>query len=363
MAITTNGDLYCWGWNDHGQVGNGTTNNQYTPVKILSNVSYITCSENTSAAITTNGDLYCWGRFSGNGNFNNQLTPVKILNDVSYITCSHGALPYNAAIITNGDLYCWGDNIHGQLGCGTSIGSQYTPVKVLDNVSSIKIGIMSSSIYSAAITTNGDLYCWGDNRYGQIGNGSTNEYQTTPVKILSNVSFVNLFFYGYSAAITTNGDLYCWGNNMCGQIGNGSTENQTIPIKILSNVSSITSTYKDIRAFSAAITTNGDLYCWGSNNYGQVGNGSTKDQFTPYKVLSNVSFVYIYNFDTFTCVAAITTNKDLYCWGSNEHGRIGNGSNDPYQTTPYKVLSNVSSVASFQNYSVPYYCTSAITTD
>ena len=329
-AITTNGDLYCWGDNSHGQVGNGSADDQYTPVKILENVKEFYNKKYNSAAITTNGDLYCWGDNShgqvGNGSADDQYTPVKILENVKEF---YNKKYNSAAITTNGDLYCWGDNSHGQVGNG-SADDQYTPVKILENVKEF----YNKKYNSAAITTNGDLYCWGDNSHGQVGNGSKNR-QYTPDKILENVRefYISISYDLYcpkSAAITINGDLYCWGDNRDGKVGNGSTDDQYTPNKILENIKE----FYDNSDYAAAITTNGDLYCWGDNSWGQVGNGSTDDQYTPNKILENVKEFYIVN-DCWNS-AAVTTNGDLYCWGHNSDGTVGNGSTES-QLTPYKV--------------------------
>ncbi len=320
-AITTSRDLYCWGNNSNGQVGNGTTTDQVTPVKVLNNVKSIALGLHHSAAITTSGDLYCWGANShgqiGNDTRVDQLFPIKILTDVKSISLGDY---HSAAITNNGDLYCWGCNSFGEIGNGTT-SIQNTPTKVLTNVKSVSL----SDDYSAAITTNGDLYCWGRNFYGQVGNGTSVDLHI-PTKVLSNVESIDLST-DHSAAITTNGDLYCWGYNLNGQIGNYSTTNQTKPIKILSNIKSVSLGY----SHSSAITTNGDLYCWGK----KVANGSTtfEDQISPTKILSDVNFISS-NCDH---SAAITTNGDLYCWGYNTGGMLGNGT-VLYHTTPIKVL-------------------------
>ena len=348
-AITENGDLYCWGDNSYGQVGNGTTKVQTIPIKVLENVISVSLNVRDdwgciSAAITTNGDLYCWGDNSygqvGNGTTEDQTIPVKVLENVISVSLNDR---FSAATTTNGDLYCWGDNSYGQVGNGTTE-DQTTPVKVLENVKSVLFndGIFSQS--SAAITTNGDLYRWGCNNCGKIGNGTT-ENQITPIKILENVKSVSLNDTN-GAAIKTNGDLYCWGSNAYGQVGNREITNQTIPIKVLSNVRFIFLSDVCNGCTSAAIKTNGDLYCWGSNKYGQVGNGTvTEPQISPAKVLENVVFVFLNSYDSqgYTS-AAITTNGDLYCWGRNDYGQVGNGT-ITNQFSPVKVLETVQFVS------------------
>ena len=341
-AVTTNGDLYCWGNNDCGQVGNGFYADQYTPVKVLENVKDFYLNDSASAAITTNGDLYCWGSnydgTVGNGSTDRQYTPVKVLENVKEFYSTGFT---SSAITTNGDLYCWGFNWHGTVGNGANA-DQYTPVKVLENVKDFYF----CSYLSAAVTTNGDLYCWGANGNGVVGNGSTDD-QHTPVKVLENVK--EFYRAGYtSSAVTTNGDLYCWGSNYAGTVGNGSTDDQYTPVKVLENVKE----FYSADFTSSAITTNGDLYCWGENWYGQVGNDSIDKQYTPVKVLENVKEFFYSN----RCrSSAVTTNGDLYCWGYNYYGTVGNGSTDA-QYTPVKVLENVKEFYRGD-------CTSAVTTN
>ena len=186
--------------------------------------------------------------------------------------------PCVSAITEAGDLYCWGYNAYGQVGNGTTE-SQLTPYHVLSG-EKVKSVTCSSSHFPCilVITEAGDLYCWGDNYFGQVGNGKT-ENQLTPYYVLSGVKLVTSFD-SCTSAITETGDLYCWGHNGGGQIGNGTTENQLTPVKVLSDVKSVSYSYDCV----SAIIENGDLYCWGANYDGQVGNGTTESQLTPFKV-------------------------------------------------------------------------------
>lgn len=360
-AVTQNGDLYTWGWNSYGQIGNGQRGEslqQLTPFKVLSNVSFVSMSEDDSftapsfatsiAVITKTGDLYCWG-YTGGGQAGNglsgkdayQTTPVKVLSNVASVAADNGAV---AAITKTGDVYTWGRNTYGQIGNG-EIGAeayQTTPFKVaLSNIASI--GIDGDSV--AALGTNGDLYGWGDGRMGRIGNGSS-DHQTTPVKVLSNVA-ESLNAGWVSTAITENGDLYCWGSTDMGQVGNGkfgAEDRQTTPARIMENVAKVTTNGIN----TAAITTAGDLYTWGPNDWAQIGNGTNAMQVTPIKILSNVSSAIIG-----TNSSAVTKNGDLYCWGENGTGEVGNGKgglkydgydpigNSELVSVPAKVLGNV----------------------
>ncbi len=231
------------------------------------------------------------------------------------------------ALTETGDLYCWGHNHVGQVGNGSEAEIQAEPVKVMENVSSAVTS--PDGYHSAALKENGDLYCWGYNNYGQVGNGEINQQQGTPVKVMENVLSVSLGDQ-HSAAITENGSLYCWGDNQHRQIGSGSEENtQAEPVKVMENAACVSLG----GSASAAVDQNGDLYCWGYNNYGQVGNDTTQTQAIPVKVMENVSSVSLGDERS----TAITKTGALYSWGFDKHGVVGNGS-DADQHTPIKIL-------------------------
>ena len=344
VAISEEGDLYCWGYNEYGQVGNKTIDNQLTPVKVLENVKEFSMSKRvgyTFGAITSNGDLYCWGYNKygqvGDGTTTNQLTPVKVLENVKDFSISSNYT--SGAITANGDLYCWGNNEYGQVGNGTTDRGykQLTPVKILENVKDFSAGYTT-----AALTINGDLYCWGDNESGQVGNETSYRVQTSPVKILENIKEFSL--NGTTTALTLDGDLYCWGYNSNGEVGNGTRDNQKTPIKILENVKKCLMTDT-----ASAITTNGELYCWGYNSNGEVGNGKTNKQLSPIKILENVD-EFVLKDGTST---ALTVSGELYRWGDNGSWQVGNG-NSFRQLTPVKIMENV------KDFSVGY-TTGAIT--
>ncbi len=312
--ITENGDLYTWGHNNVGQLGDGTTNDRYIPEKIMSNVSQVSFREYYSACITTNGDLYTWGANDygvlGIGYIPgyHSATPQKIAENVSQVSLGVWHIAY---ITTNGDLYTWGNNEYGQLGDGTK-NNRYTPQKIMSNVSQISLG----DYHSACITTNGDLYTWGSCRRGVLGDDAESD-RDTPVKIMSGVSQVSLGGL-HSACVTENGDLYTWGANWWGQLGDDiNISERNMPVKIMSNVSQVSLGDSN----SACITTNGDLYTWGNDAYGKLGDGNNENKYTPVKIMSNVSQVSLG-----VCHGAcITTNGDLYTWGRNNYGQLGNG--------------------------------------
>ena len=326
-AIASDGALYMWGGNAHGEIGDGTREDKYSPVKIMDNVAMVgNLGEYHSGAITANRDLYMWGGNSegqiGDGTTEDRLTPTKVMSNVASVSLGHA---HSAAVTTDGDLYMWGSCAYGQLGLDRS-GIVKTPTKIMSKVSDVSVGVH----HSAAITTDGNLYMWGDNSSGQLGIGTFGDRRHTPTKIMSNVASVSLGGY-HSAAITTDGDLYMWGYNQEGQLGNGTRIPECIPQKILSNVAFVSLGFMH----SAAITTNGDLYVWGRNG-GSIGDGTTAHRYIPTKVMSNVVSVALGEAHGM----ALTTNGDLYTWGAGSV-QLDGGTTQP-SLIPVKVsLSNI----------------------
>lgn len=248
-AITTDGSLYMWGFNEHGQLGDGTTTDSSVPVKIMENVQSVSLGWDCSAAITEEGSLYIWGC----ANYDNgmwSLTPKKIMEDVQSVS-----LDYNrgAAITTDGSLYTWGA---GYLGNGKrTYDSVLTPIKIMDNVQLVSL----SAWCGAALKTDGGLYTWGFNTEASLGNGKPDKECLTPMKIMDNVQSICLRDNN-SAAITTDGDLYIWGRCYVSRFGtiNNGTRYHDPPIKIMENVQSVS----QHSGSGMAITTDGSVYQW-----------------------------------------------------------------------------------------------------
>ena len=322
-AVTKDGDLYMWGANGSGQLGIQSNVDSNIPVKVNNSsstlpeksVKYVALGTYRSAAITKDGDLYMWGANGsgqlGNGSTTDSYTPVKIMENVTAV--SLGSY-HSAAITKDGSLYMWGYNEYGQLGNGSTTNS-YTPVKIMENVATVSLGAW----HSAAITKDGSLYMWGYNNYGQLGNGISGNYEksVSPIKIMENVAAVSLGCW-HSAAITKDGSLYMWGDNNYGQLGNGTTNNLTRPQRIAVNVQSV-----ELGNYhTTAVSKDGGLYTWGYNKYGELGNGTTNNSYTPVKIMSDVVSSAGGSHHTI----ALKKNGTVYTWGDNEYGQLGNGS-------------------------------------
>ena len=267
-AIKTDGSLWTWGYNGGGELGDGTTEDKLTPVKIMDNVAAVSAGYWHTVAIKTDGSLWTWGYNGGgelgDGTTEDKYTPIKIMDNVAAVSAGGS---HTVVIKTDGSLWTWGYNWYGQLGGGT-MENKLTPVKIMDNVAAISAG----RDHTAAIKTDGSLWTWGYNGGGLLGDGTT-EDKSTPVKIMDNVAAVSAGDY-HTTAIKTDGSLWTWG-----WTSSGST-----PIKIMDNVAAVSAGNEH----TAAIKTDGSLWTWGRNDYGQLGDGTTENKSIPVKIMDDV---------------------------------------------------------------------------
>ena len=306
---------------------------------INGSVRQVALGEYHTCAVTTSNKLYCWGKNDsgqlGNDSTADSTIPVEILNNVNYVRLG---LNHTCALTTSGALYCWGNNEYGQLGDKTFVTKTVpTLVEMKDNPANPSENVISSvslaNNHTCAINVLGNLYCWGKNNFGQLGNGDWNNHNTpTNVKVfddggrvLNNVIQVSLGG-DHNCAVDYRNKLYCWGGNSSGQIGNGDANNQN-PAR---NVSQLKNLYDVVyvsagRGFydggqyyshTCAIKKNGDLYCWGKNNYKQVGNGTENDQYNPTKVLENIKQVRLSKIHA----CAIANDNIEHLWGGMNQG-------------------------------------------
>ena len=314
-TITEDGSLYMWGGNYYGQLGDGTKKERSKPVKIMNQVESVSLGSWCSGMITEDGSLYMWGRNYygqlGNGTNGDSSKPIKIMNHVKSVSLGSS---YSGAITEDGSLYMWGSNFNGQLGDGTDE-EKSKPVKIMEHVRSVSLG----GNHSGAITEDGSLYMWGRNDEGQLGNG-TNGDSSKPIKIMDHVESVSLGG-DHSGAITEDGSLYMWGRNDEGQLGDGTHDDKNKPIKILKDVKSVNLGVRIGGYYSGAITEDGNLYMWGRNDIGQLGDGTSEYRSEPIKIMDHVKSISLGGDHS----GAITEDGSLYMWGDNGYGRLGNG--------------------------------------
>lgn len=363
-GIKTNGKLYCWGWNDKGQLGNGTIttvideadtndiivddNNKTVPTKIGDDEWYKIAvgTFHTCGIKEADRKLYCWGGCDFSGQDTKILSPTKI-DDDAWVEITAGQF-YSCGIKTDNKLYCWGDNVYGQLGDGTS-DYRITPEKIGDDT---WLAISAGYEHTCGIKTDSTLYCWGFNYEGELGDGTfkNDSNKFTPVKIGNDTWIEIATGYGHTCGVKTDNTLYCWGRNDTGQIGDGTScqdssincADRNVPTKISDD------TWLEVAAgtfHSCAIKkSDNKRYCWGYNGTGELGDGTDgegcpdnkgypgncADKIIPAET-DDDAWVEITAGHFYSC--GIKTDNRLYCWGVNRYGQLGDGTMTAYDIT------------------------------
>ena len=334
-AVTYNGGVRCWGANDYGQLGNGTTTDSARPVDVLglaSGVLALAASVRGTCALTSGGGVKCWGANDGGQlgdgtSVTNSPTPVNVTGLASGVTAIAAGAGEVCALTGAGGVKCWGWNRFGQHGDGTYENSSH-PVDVSGLTSGV-IAVSVSALHACALTTGGGVKCWGDPTGGVLNTGRPKS--NVPLDVPGLARGVTAIAAGglHACVIVSPGGVKCWGDNTRGELGNGSTTDSNTPVDVddlAAGVSALAvGTGDDLEpSQSCALTGAGGAKCWGRNDSGQVGDGSTKDRSTPVDVAglaSGVSAIAVGG--SHSC--AITTAQSVKCWGGNSNGQLGNG--------------------------------------
>ncbi|HEX3028454.1 MAG TPA: hypothetical protein VHT34_03930, partial [Clostridia bacterium] len=379
VALKKDGTVWSWGSNESGQLGDGTTKNKSKPVQVvgLKSVISVGAGAYSSFAIKSDGTVWSWGYNYygqlGDGSNKNKLKPVQVFNlkGIKSISSSNHSV---LAVKKDGTVWGWGNNAFGQLGDGTKI-NRFKPVQVkgLNNV----IAVASGGFHALALQKNGTVFAWGKNKDGQLGDG-TNIDRKNPVRVsgLNNIKAIaaggtnNLQFVkgnmalsetGHSAAIKNDGTVWCWGQNDFGQLGDGTNQKRNKPVCVLglNNVSAIS-----LSGFHILVQKkDGTLWSWGSNQSGQLGDGTSDDRNKPVQIkgmsgvksfaagggactryqgneiqISSVGFTII-----------VKSDGSITGWGYNESGQLGDGTTNnkaaPTQKNSGKTQPNPKTIA------------------
>ncbi len=300
-ALTTSGALYCWGYNAYGQVGDYTTTQRTTPVQVATTSGTIADVVATGeqygdvCAINTSGQLFCWGYNGygqvGNYTTTNQLFPLQVATTSGTIASVNlggtGSTQYTCAVNTTGSLYCWGYNAQGNLGDYSTTQRNF-PVNVATTSGTIVKtfnGGGSTYVTNCALNSLGKLFCAGYSGYGQLGDYTTtarNNFIAVATSTGTIVQWeeVGTGSYGTSCVLNSIGQVYCWGYNATGGAANGGTASPILgvmpnPVGGLNNIVELASTgYTNTGTFCAR-SGGGQVKCWGYNDYGEVGAGNT----------------------------------------------------------------------------------------
>jgi alpha-tubulin suppressor-like RCC1 family protein len=290
-GVTTSNRVYCWGDNRRGQLGDGTRTGRPTPVAVASDLRFLQVSTglNHSCGLTTGARAFCWGANSfgqlGIGTFGRRLRPAAVAGGLQFTQIATGAL--NTCGVTTGNLaYCWGRNEAGALGDGTISRHQLAPVAVVGGLQ-FRL-VHAAGLHSCGVALNDLTYCWGVNGSAQLGIGTDNPgpYLTPQRVHAGGVRFRLVRASGpHTCGATMDNRAYCWGDNTFGEVGDGTTTRAFTPVPVAGGLA-----FSGVTAgpsHTCGRTTDAQAYCWGYNGSGQLGDGTTvTPRLTPVPVAS-----------------------------------------------------------------------------
>lgn len=333
LALQTDGSLWAWGDNYYGQLGDGTRTDASTPRRIGTGYAAIAATGYSSLGLKTDGTLWVWGyRSTEDGRGGIQPTPAQILSGVS--TMSVGFY-HGLALRSGGQLNAWGDNRFGQLGDG-STSTRFNPIAIGTGWAALAAG----SLFNVGLQNDGSVWAWGDDYEGQLGNGPP-ESKTTPTVLASGFRSVAMGL-GHNLALKPDGTLWAWGQGNA-PLGLGVVGHQRLPRQVGSGFASVAAG----NAHSLALKTDGTLWTWGSNVEGQLGHNS-EVEWTPRQLGSTV----------WAAIAAghshslgLQPDTSLWAWGANDAGQLGLGDRNP-RAEPVRVGTGFSTVLAGTRFSM-----------
>ena len=353
-AITSIGGVKCWGYNHNGQLGDGSTTSRTVPVDVeglATGIATIAAMDDHTCAIISTGGIKCWGDNDygqlGNGSTTNHTTPLEMVGLNHGVVAIAAGSYHTCVIISTGAVKCWGNNIYGQLGDGTTT-SRTASAEVVGLTAGV-VAIAAGNGHTCAVTSTGGVKCWGDNYYGQLGDGSRTG-RKVPVDVVGLTSGVSVIAAGgdHTCAIMSSGGVKCWGDDDYGQLGDGTTTYRSTPVDVVGLTVGVVAIATG-NGHTCAVASTGGVKCWGANYSGQLGDGSTTNRATPVDVVGLADGVVaiaaggIFDLhDAHTCAA--TSTDEVKCWGANDSGQLGDGSTTN-RSTPVDVVELTGEVA------------------
>jgi alpha-tubulin suppressor-like RCC1 family protein len=336
--------LFSWGENNYGQLGLGNLTNFSSPKQVGSSSWNSIGATTVAGAAIKNGQLWTWGQNNfgqlGLNNTTYYSSPKQVGALTNWSSVAGGAAQFMIAIKTNGTLWAWGRNNWGNLGLGNvTYYSSPKQVGALTNWASVACG----NRYAIAVKTDGTLWGWGQNLSGNLGLGNTTYAFSSPQQIGSLTNWANPIVNANATntfAVKTDGTLWAWGDNTVGGLGLGNTTNYSSP-KQVGALTNWSTTSNAQNYGMVAIKTDGTLWTWGNNSAGQLGLGNTTNYSSPKQV--GASSDWYKSFATINASFVIKTNGTLWSCGNNSVGQLGLGN-----TTYYSSFKQIGSLTTWQ---------------
>ncbi len=344
-ALKKGGGLWCWGRNVFGNLGDTTTVTKVAPVATVGALTWsrIALGRTHTCGIASSGGqngLYCWGWDTngelGNGAGTTNKTEPSPINapagNVSPWVEVAAGLNHTCSVKQDGTLWCWGRNAAGQLGDGSTT-ARVDPKQILPADMANWKTVVANGDFTCGLRGAGVLWCWGRNDSGQLGLGNVNTPVTTPTNVGPEIYTAIDTSANHTCGVRQDGTLWCWGRNASGELGLGNTTAQSLPTQVGSD--------KDWErpwlgqgVWTCATKKSGDLYCWGSGSYGQLGAGNLTTVTSPQKVPSLVTWKAASVGNEHTC--GIRTDGKLACWGASNGAQLAGGT--PFLSAPTSLV-------------------------
>lgn len=341
-AIRGDQSLYCWGSNINGEVGNGTpSGREMTPIHVpLKGVKDVAAGRGFTCAIDGKGAVYCWGKNDfgqlGSTPGGSVAAPALVAGLSGAVTITAGER-HACALLAGGLAQCWGDNGDGQLGDGT-LWPRVGPVTPYYGAFGSLSKIVAGSWHTCAIDYGGQAVCWGSNIQGQLGDGTT--MSATPGVPVAAIGRAVDIAAGrsHTCALTQSasgqldgGEVWCWGGNSNGQLGDGTTAQRLTSVRALSGATGIAA-----GGNHSCAVRGGVLLCFGENMHGQVGDGTSNDRSSPVLVNLAPGVRAVATGNRHTC--ALDGDGVVSCWGANSYGQVGIGLWSGSEPSPAAVI-------------------------
>jgi len=335
-------NLYVWGSNSQGQLGDNSTTNRSSPVSVVGGFTdwtQVSAGGARSLAVRANGTLWAWGNNVdgrlGDNTTTIRLSPVLVVGGFADWVSANAGGYHNIGVRANGTLWGWGSNGSGQLGDNT-ITNRSSPVSVAGGLINW-ISASAGGSHSIGVRVGGSIWAWGNNGQGRLGDNTITN-RSSPVSVVGGFTdWVSASAGGaHSFGIRVNGTLWAWGSNDSGRLGDNTTTSRSSPVSVVGGFADWVSVSAG-DSHNLGVRTNGTIWAWGDNGQGRLGDNSVVNRSSPVSVVGGFTdWISASAGDTHSL--GVRANGTLWAWGSNDSGRLGDNSTAS-RSSPVSVVS------------------------